>query len=50
VATIANLASVGSKIVLEKDWIVVIAMDDQERLAKMNAVFRTVDLVQNMQF
>ena len=43
-ATLANLASVGSKIVLEKDWIVVIAMDDPERLASMNAVFRTVDL------
>ena len=43
-ATLANLASVGSKIVLEKDWIVVVAMDDPERLASMNAVFRTVDL------
>ncbi len=45
IATLANLASVGSKIVIEKDWIVVVSEDDQERLAQMNAVFRTLDLV-----
>lgn len=44
VADVANLASLGSKIVVEKDWIVVIAGDDQSRLAQMNAVFRTIDL------
>ena len=44
IATLANLASIGSKIVLEKDWIVVVAMNDPERLASMNAVFRTLDL------
>ena len=43
-ATLANLASVGSKIVLEKDWTVVVAMGDPEQLASMNAVFRTLDL------
>ena len=43
-ATLANLASVGSKIVLEKDWTVVVAKDDPEQLASMNAVFRTLDL------
>ena len=43
-ATLANLASVGSKIVLEKDWTVVVAMDDPDKLASMNAVFRTLDL------
>ena len=43
-ATLANLASVGSTIVMEKDWIVFVAMDDPERLASMNAVFRTLDL------
>ena len=43
-ATLANLASIGSKIVLEKDWVVVVAMNDPERLASMNAVFRTIDL------
>ena len=45
IATLANLASVGSKIVLEKDWIVVVSMNDPERLASMNAVFRTIDLL-----
>ena len=44
IADIANLASVGSKIVVEKDWIVVVAGDDDNRLATMNAVFRTIDL------
>ena len=43
-AALANLASVGSTIVMEKDWIVFVAMDDPERLASMNAVFRTLDL------
>ena len=44
VANFGNLASVGQKIVVEKDWIVVVAGDDDERLASMNAVFRTIDL------
>ena len=44
VANVGNLASVGQKIVVEKDWIVVVAGDDDERLASMNAVFRTIDL------
>ena len=44
VATVANLSAVGSKIVVEKDWIVVIADGDNNRLANINAVFRTVDL------
>lgn len=34
----------GSKIVVEKDWIVVIARNDNDRLATMNSVFRTIDL------
>ena len=29
---------------VEKDWIVVVAGNDDERLASMNAVFRTIDL------
>lgn len=37
---VAYLASVGSKIVVEKDWIVVIAGDDNNRLANINSVFR----------
>ena len=38
------MASQGSKIVVEKDWIVVIAREDNDRLAAMNSVFRTIDL------
>ena len=44
-ALIANLASCGSKIVVEKDWIVVIAGGDDDKLAKLNSIFRTIDLV-----
>ncbi|CAG0887207.1 unnamed protein product, partial [Darwinula stevensoni] len=43
-AAIAALASETSKIILEKDWIIVIAGNDNDRLANMNAVFRTIDL------
>jgi len=44
-AVIANLASVGSKIAVEKDWIVVISGNDNNKLASMNSVFRTIDLL-----
>ena len=44
IANVGNLASVGQKIVVEKDWIVVVAGDNENRLASMNAVFRTIDL------
>jgi len=44
IGSLANLASQGSKIAVEKDWIVVIAADDLDRLASMNSVFRTIDL------
>ena len=30
---------------VEKDWIVVISGDDNDVLAKMNSVFRTIDLL-----
>lgn len=43
-AVVANLASTGSKIVVEKDWIVVIAGGSETKLAMMNSVFRTIDL------
>jgi len=45
IALVANLSSTGSKIVVEKDWIVVIAGGDDDKLAKMNSIFRTIDLV-----
>ena len=41
---LANLASIGQKIVVERDCIVVIAGHNESKLAKMNAVFRTIDL------
>merc|ERR1711962_375923 len=43
-ALIAALASNGAKIVIEKDWLVIIAYKDEERLAKLNSIFRTIDL------
>jgi len=45
ISIISTLASMGAKIVVEKDWIVVIAGGDQDKLAKMNSIFRTIDLV-----
>ena len=42
---IANLASVGSKISVEKDWVVVIAKGNKDFLAKMNSTLRTIDLL-----
>ena len=39
-SAVANLASVGCKITIEKDWIVVVSEDNEEKLATMNAVFR----------
>ena len=44
ISDVANLSSVGSKIVVEKDWIVVVAGGDENKLATMNSVFRTIDL------
>lgn len=45
ITLVSTLASAGSKIVVEKDWIVVIAGDDDNRLAYLNSIFRTIDLV-----
>ena len=44
-AVVANLASVATKISVEKDWVVVIAAKDKDFLAKMNSTLRTVDLL-----
>ena len=38
----------GCKIVIERDWIVIVASGDENKLAKMNAVFRTIDLTANV--
>ena len=45
ISLVSTLASIGSKIVVEKDWIVVIAGGDNNKLALMNSIFRTIDLV-----
>ena len=42
--SLVSAASVGCKITIEKDWIVVVSAGSDERLATMNAVFRTIDL------
>ena len=43
-AAISQIASVGSKIILEKDWIVVVSRQDEDCLAQINSVFTTIDL------
>ena len=45
ISNVANLASVGSKIVLERDWIIIVADGDDNKLATMNAFLRTIDLI-----
>ncbi|CAG0892948.1 unnamed protein product [Darwinula stevensoni] len=42
-AAVAALASETSKIIVQRDWVVVIAGGDNNQLANMNAVFRTID-------
>ena len=44
ISILANLASLGCKITIEKDWIVVMTAGDETRLASMNAVFTTINL------
>ena len=40
----ANIASQGSKIIIERDWIVVVSGGDNNRLTNLNSNFRTIDL------
>merc|ERR1719219_2898933 len=47
-ASIARLASSGVNIIIQKDWIVVIAGNDTDRLAKMNSILRTIELTTYM--
>jgi len=42
-AVFAQLAALGDKIVIERDWVVAIARTEDE-LAKMNVVFQSIDL------
>merc|ERR1711915_904898 len=47
-ASIARLASSGTNIIIQKDWIVVIAGNDADLLAKMNSILRTIELTTYM--
>jgi len=42
-AALAELAALGDRIVIERDWVVAIARTDDE-LARMNVVFQSIDL------
>ena len=42
---IALLASTGASIIIQKDWIVVLADNDKEMLARLNSTTRRIDLV-----
>ena len=42
---IAMLASTSASIIMQKDWIVVLAGDNQEMLARLNSTMRRIDLV-----
>ncbi|KAJ9575057.1 hypothetical protein L9F63_007792 [Diploptera punctata] len=43
-AALSRVASIGTSIVMQKDWIVVLANGDLNQLAKVNSVFRSIDL------
>ena len=44
ISVVANIASHGSKIIIERDWIVVVSGGDANRLANLNSNFRSIDL------
>ncbi|KAL4222198.1 hypothetical protein ACF0H5_018235 [Mactra antiquata] len=48
VAVIAQLASTGNTIAVEKDWIVEICGDDNDLLATTSAILKSIDLVTNI--
>lgn len=43
-ACLAQIGTLGCKLAIEKDWIIVICGKDKTTLARMNSVLRTVDL------
>ncbi|PSN34502.1 hypothetical protein C0J52_13402 [Blattella germanica] len=44
-ASISRVASIASMIIMQKDWIVVLANGDLNHLAKVNSAFRAIDLL-----
>jgi len=47
-ASVGRLASSGVNIIIQKDWIVVIANNDTDKLARMNSILRTIELTTYM--
>jgi len=47
-ASVARLASSGVNIIIQKDWIVVIANNNTDKLARMNSILRTIELTTYM--
>ena len=41
-AALARLASCGTSIIIQKDWVVVVAGGDTELLATINSILRTI--------
>ncbi|KAM3917053.1 ferroportin [Leptodactylus fuscus] len=48
IANTANLASTATAITIQRDWIVVVAGDDRNKLADMNATVRRIDQLTNI--
>ncbi|XP_023665740.1 solute carrier family 40 member 1-like [Paramormyrops kingsleyae] len=48
VANIANLASTATSIAIQRDWVVVVAGEDRNKLADMNATVRIIDQLTNI--
>ncbi|XP_060113036.1 solute carrier family 40 member 1 [Heteronotia binoei] len=48
IANIANLASTATGITIQRDWVVVVAGDNRNRLADMNATIRRIDQLTNI--
>ncbi|XP_012697770.1 solute carrier family 40 member 1 [Clupea harengus] len=48
IANIANLASTATSIAIQRDWVVVVAGEDRNKLADMNATVRIIDQLTNI--
>lgn len=48
IANIANLASTATSITIQRDWVVVVAGEDRNKLADMNATVRIIDQLTNI--
>ncbi|KAF7245004.1 Solute carrier family 40 member 1 [Varanus komodoensis] len=48
IANIANLASTATSITIQRDWVVVVAGENRNKLADMNATIRRIDQLTNI--